>query len=113
MEIFSASSERSNASFMFDKTEGLYTGSFLKTLSLRQLVSEYTPKKNKSDYMITILISLNSPSPLEVNNRNTRTKCEICSKLTIKTPEDTAVFIVNFEDISYFVLVFLLLTLNI
>ena len=23
----------------------------------------------------------------EVNNRNTRTRCEICSKLTIKTPE--------------------------
>ena len=25
--------------------------------------------------------------PLKVNNRNTRTRCEICSKLTIKTPE--------------------------
>ena len=24
---------------------------------------------------------------LKVNNRNTRKKCEICSKLTIKTPE--------------------------
>ena len=24
---------------------------------------------------------------LKVNNRNTRTKCETCSKLTIKTPE--------------------------
>ena len=24
---------------------------------------------------------------LKVNNRNTITKCEICSKLTIKTPE--------------------------
>ena len=23
----------------------------------------------------------------EINNRNTRTRCEICSKLTIKTPE--------------------------
>ena len=23
----------------------------------------------------------------EVNNRNTRTRCEICSELTIKTPE--------------------------
>ena len=23
----------------------------------------------------------------KVNNRNTRTKCEICSKLTIKSPE--------------------------
>ena len=25
--------------------------------------------------------------PLKVNNRNTRARCEICSKLTIKTPE--------------------------
>ena len=24
---------------------------------------------------------------LKVNNRNTRTRCEICSKLTVKTPE--------------------------
>ena len=39
---------------------------------------------------------------LEVNNRNTRTSCEIYSKLTIKTPERphwlrSGVFIVNFE----------------
>ena len=46
---------------------------------------------------------------LKVNNRNTRTRCEICSKLTIKTP---GVFIVNFEHISHLVLVFLLLTLS-
>ena len=25
----------------------------------------------------------------KVNNRNARTRCEICSKLTIKTPEQT------------------------
>ena len=53
---------------------------------------------------------------LKVNNRNTRTRCEICSKLTIKTPErrlaSSGVFIVNFEHISHLVLVFLLLTLN-
>ena len=46
---------------------------------------------------------------LKVNNRNTRTRCEICSKLTIKTP---GVFIVNFEHISHLALVSLLLTLN-
>ena len=50
------------------------------------------------------------------NNRNTRTRCEMCSKLTIKTPERrqwhrSGVFIVNFEHISHLVLVFLLLTL--
>ena len=55
---------------------------------------------------------------LKVNNRNTRTRCEMCSKLTIKTPERRqwrrpGVFIVNFEHISHPALVFLLLTLNI
>ena len=54
---------------------------------------------------------------LKVNNRNTRTRCEICSKLTINTPERrqwrrSGVFIVNFEHISHLALVFLLLTLN-
>ena len=53
----------------------------------------------------------------KVNNRNTRTRCEICSKLTIKTPEQrqwrrSGVFIVDFEHIPYLVLVFLLLTLS-
>ena len=53
----------------------------------------------------------------KVNNRNTRTRCEICSKLTRKTPERrhwrrSGVFIVNFEHISHLALVFLLLTLN-
>ena len=54
---------------------------------------------------------------LKVNNRNTRARCEIYSKLTIKTPERrhwrrSGVFIVNFEHISELVLVFLLLTLS-
>ena len=76
----------------------------------------------------------------KVNNRNTRTRCEICPKLTIKTPERrlliplktsenpenqrfsdvfrgikkrrSGVFIVNFGHISHLVLVFLLLTLS-
>ena len=42
-------------------------------------------------------------------------RCEICSKLTIKTPEQwrrSGVFIVKFEHISHLLLVFLLLTLN-
>ena len=53
---------------------------------------------------------------LKVNNKNASTRCKICSKLTIKTPERrqwrSGVFIVNFEYISHLVLVFLLLTLN-
>ena len=49
----------------------------------------------------------------KVNNRNTRTRCEICSKLTIKIPDRrhwrrSGIFFVNFEHISYFVPVFLL-----
>ena len=55
--------------------------------------------------------------PLIVINRNTRTRCKIFSKLTIKTPERphwsrSGVIIVNFEHISHLALVFLLLTLN-
>ena len=53
----------------------------------------------------------------KVNYRNTRARCEICSELTIKTPErrqwsHSGVFIVNFEHISHILLVFLLLTLS-
>ena len=54
---------------------------------------------------------------LKVNSRNSRKRCEICSKLTIKTPERhqwrrSGVFIATFEHISHLFLVFLLLTLN-
>ena len=53
----------------------------------------------------------------KVNNRNTRTRREIHSKLTIKTPERcqwrrSGVFIANFEHISGLVLVLLLPTLS-
>ena len=46
---------------------------------------------------------------------NTRARCEIYSKLKIKTPERrqwrrSGVFIINFEHISRLILVFLLLT---
>ena len=53
----------------------------------------------------------------KVSNRNTRTRCEICPKLTIKIPElrhwcRSGIFIANFGHISHLVLVFLLLTSN-
>ena len=53
----------------------------------------------------------------KVNYRNTRTRCEICLKLTIKTLERhewsrVGLFIVNVEHISHLVLVFLLLNLS-
>ena len=65
---------------------------------------------------------------LRVNNRNTRTRCEICSRLTIRlnmfnfNNKDTrtaplaflfGVFIVNLKHNSHLVVVFLLLNLNI
>ena len=54
---------------------------------------------------------------IKVTNRNTRTRCEICSKLTIKTPKQrhwrrSTVFIDNSERILHLSLVFLLLTLS-
>ena len=54
---------------------------------------------------------------LKVNNKNIRTRCEICSELTIKKPERcqwscSGVFILNFEQFSHLVLVFLELTLS-
>ena len=53
----------------------------------------------------------------KVNNKNTRTRCEVCSKLTSKTPEQhhchcSGVFIVNFEHTSQLALMFLLSSLS-
>ena len=54
---------------------------------------------------------------IKVNIRNTKPMYEICSKELIKTLERgdwrrSGVFIVNFEQISHIILVFLLLTLS-
>ena len=64
-----------------------------------------------------MLISLLVDFPAEIyllkfNNKNTRTRCEICSKLTIKIPERrhrrrSGIFIVNFEHVSHLILVFI------
>ena len=53
----------------------------------------------------------------KVKNGNTRAMCEICSELTLKTPERpnwslSCVFIVNCTRISHIFQVFLFLTLN-
>ena len=52
-----------------------------------------------------------------VNNGNTRTMCNLSSKITIKTSAQghwrfSDLFIVNFKQIAHIFLVFLLLTLN-
>ena len=54
---------------------------------------------------------------IPTDNRNIRVMYEICSKWTIKTPEQrhwhfSHVFIDNFEQISRIVLVFSILTLH-
>ena len=49
----------------------------------------------------------------KINIRNTKKKCEICSKLTIEAPERlSTVFFVNFRCFLHLFLLFLLLTLN-
>ena len=56
--------------------------------------------------------SKNNPGNIysfKVTNRNIRKRCELCSKLNIKTP---VVFTVNFEYISHLFVVFLLVILN-
>ena len=56
---------------------------------------------------------INGNSMFRVNNKTTKTRCEICSNLQIKTQErhhrpSSGVFIVNSEHISHLALVFLL-----
>ena len=74
---------------------------------------------------LKIWLEVQPPSPLptppteregvQVNNRNTRKRCELCSKLTIKTAEQcqwrySGVF--NFKHISHLFLLLPLLTLK-
>ena len=75
---------------------------------------------NHSRQVFGVILFVSFPTGIymfKLHNRNTTTRCEVCSKLTIKTLERRqwlrfGVFIVNFEHISHLVLVFLLLTLN-
>ena len=64
-------------------------------------------------YRFPIYIPQKSPLFLEVNNRNTRTWCEICSMFKPCQWHRSVAFILNFEHTSQLVLVLLLLTLNI
>ena len=79
---------------------------------------EASKVRNFAEYNLLHSILLPSRDLLsKVNDGNTKTMCEIFSKLTIKTPERFyrlcfGVFIVNSVQISRVVLVFLLFTLN-
>ena len=63
--------------------------------------------KSETIHFVRLFCHSNYPAGnymFKVNNRNTRTRCEICSKLTIKIPERchwrrSGVFIVNSEHI--------------
>ena len=67
-------------------------------------------------YLILIIGFVNiNPEDIylfKVDNGNTKTVCEICLKLRRKVPEHNGLFIVNFEQILYMVLLFSLLIFN-
>ena len=50
-------------------------------------LKSYTSKIQRIVSSIGFIRSPAGNYMFKVNNRNTRTRCEICSKLTIKTPE--------------------------
>ena len=92
---------------------------------LFNLIFVYWQKPSSNVRQIKVIqlhVSVWKPFPvgnylLKLKNRNTKTRCEICSKLTIKIAEGrqwrcSGILIVNFEHISHLVLVFLLFTLN-
>ena len=54
-------------------------------------------KQIPSSLVIAKNVVTQSAFTFEVNNRNNRTRCEICSKLTITTPERR---LVNFEHVN-------------
>ena len=87
--------------------------------ALRVLIKGTFPRSSffnkKADIVFRILIQnfLANFYLFKVNNKDTSKTCKICSKLTMKTPEQrhwrrSVVFIVNFEHILHLFLVFLL-----
>ena len=103
----------------------LMAGFYVKYNAGFKLVNECFTKMRifwdpENIYLAVFAILISSQSAFtcpNYNNRNTRTRCAICLKLTIKTPEQchwrcSGVFNVTFEYISHVALVFPLLTLN-
>ena len=86
------------------------------SLSFHQIPSNKR-KEIKQEWLRRIKRVATGIYMLKVSNNNTRTRCEICSELRIKTPEPrhwrcSGVSILNFEHVLHLVLVFLLLILN-
>ena len=99
------------------QTVEILPGRFNFIYAIRDLVDNGNIKSDDNGKVKAVAKVFLQTSPagnylFKVNHRNTRTRCEICSKLKIKTPERSGVFIFNFEHISHLVLVFLWLTLN-
>ena len=95
------------------KTRSSHSQMFFKLGVLKH----FTNFTGKHLFWTLFLIRLQAFYLLKVNNRNSRTRCGICSKITIKTPEcrqwrRSGVFNVNFEHISHLFLMFLMLTFN-
>ena len=78
---------------------------------LENFISKQNDKIQLYESLVTIYINLHyaciNPAKnylFKVSNRNSRKRCEICTKLTIKTPERrhwrrSGIFIVNIEHI--------------
>ena len=84
---------------MLSKLQAKYNGLCLEEIMRSQLLRTFQ-----------LLLSQSAITCSKFFNRNTRATCEICSKLTIKTPEScywrrSGVFNVNFEHISHLFLV--------
>ena len=93
---------------IYDET--VYENIFVKSSQVSEWVYSAITQNKKQTNPTGIYL-------LKVNNRKTKSRCQICSKLTKKILErcqwrHSGIFIVNFEHLSHLDLVFLLLILN-
>ena len=90
----------------------------LVSIPLRNVRNKAVPCLETSyDYVVLYSSSPANKYMPKVNIKNTKTKCETCSDLTVNTSGRrhclrSGVFIVNFEHIPHLILVSLLLVLN-
>ena len=78
-------------------------------------MNEDLEKGNCKTFLKLVIRVIAGNCMFKVNNRNTRTRCDLPRKspYSVRIQERrSGVFIVNFEHISHLVLVFLLLTLS-
>ena len=89
----------------------MHSREFQKTLEFITFCVVLQKGINKKTWTFFVIIETKTkPAGIYLpkgNNRNSKTRCEICAKLTIKTPEpwtyftpSSSVSIVNFEHVS-------------